>query len=106
MGLTVTKDAEGCLQDIHWSLGALGYFPTYSLGNLNAAQLYAAAEAAVPDLDVALGRGDYDGLLGWLCEKVHEPGSRYLPEELMRRATGRGTESAPYLSHLRARYVA
>ena len=104
-GLVVTDDAEGCLQDIHWSLGALGYFPTYSLGNLNAAQLYSAALDQVPGIADDLVRGDYGSLLHWLGENVHAHGSRYLPDDLMNRATGRVTEAGPYLEHLRSRYL-
>ena len=104
-GLEVDNAAHGCLQDIHWSLGAMGYFPTYSLGNLNAAQLYEAAGEQISGLSSALSKGDYAPLLTWLQEKVHVPGSRYLPGELMERVTGRPTEPTPYLAHLRSRYI-
>ncbi|HWQ91926.1 MAG TPA: carboxypeptidase M32, partial [Clostridia bacterium] len=105
-GLEVPNDAEGCLQDIHWSLGTQGYFPTYTLGNLNAAQLFQQAKQALPDLDAAIGRGEYRPLLAWLRDHVHQHGSRYLPQELMARATGRATQSEPHISHLRARFSA
>ncbi|MFT5403995.1 MAG: carboxypeptidase Taq [Verrucomicrobiales bacterium] len=104
-GLTVTDHAQGCLQDIHWSMGALGYFPTYSLGNLNASQLYAAALDQVPTLSSDLASGDYASLLHWLGQNVHAHGSQLLPDALMTRATGRATEAEPYLAHLRSRYL-
>ena len=103
--LTVPDHANGCLQDIHWSMGALGYFPTYSLGNLNAAQLHAAALDQVPGLSNDLAKGNYASLLQWLQTNIHAHGSQLLPEELMTKATGRSTEIAPYLKHLRSRYV-
>ncbi|MDB2346261.1 carboxypeptidase M32 [bacterium] len=103
--LTVPDHANGCLQDIHWSMGALGYFPTYSLGNLNAAQLHAAALDQVLGLSNDLAKGNYASLLQWLQTNIHAHGSQLLPEELMTKATGRSTEIAPYLKHLRSRYV-
>ena len=74
LGVTPANDAEGCLQDIHWSAGLIGYFPTYTLGNLYAAQLFAQADAELGGLDEAFARGDFSGLLGWLRTKVHSPG--------------------------------
>jgi carboxypeptidase Taq len=104
-GLDISSDRQGCLQDIHWSLGAFGYFPTYSLGNLNAAQLFSAALEQSPGISTDLERGQYASLLHWLREHVHAHGSRYLPDDLMIRATGRPPEAAPYLDHLRSRYL-
>ena len=104
-GLKVAKDADGCLQDIHWSIGALGYFPTYTLGNLNAAQLMRRAAAENPSLDAELARGDYASLLKWLREKVHCHGSRHTPPELMKLATGEATQSAHHLDYLRKKFV-
>ncbi len=104
-GLHVNDDAQGCLQDIHWSLGALGYFPTYSLGNLNAAQLFAAALDQEPSLARDLEEADYSSLRNWLRGNIFAHGCRYLPNELMERATGRATEPEPYLAHLRSRYL-
>src|ERR1700757_4536756 len=91
-GLAVPDDRRGVLQDIHWSLGSLGYFPTYTLGNLNAAQLMFAAEKQVPGLSDQLAQGHYQPLLDWLRENIHQHGRRYLPAELMRRATGQTTQ--------------
>jgi carboxypeptidase Taq len=88
LGVTPRDDAEGCLQDGHWAAGMFGYFPTYTLGNVMAAQLYRAAERALGDLDAAFARGDFAGLLAWLGEHVHRHGMRWSAPELIARATG------------------
>jgi carboxypeptidase Taq len=103
-GLKVTSDADGCLQDIHWSLGSMGYFPTYSLGNLNAAQLMRQAQKDSPSLETELARGDYHTLLDWMREKVHRHGMRHHPQELMRLATGESTKPDAHLAGLREKY--
>lgn len=105
LGLQVPDDARGCLQDIHWSIGAFGYFPTYTLGNLNAAQLMCRAKRDLPQLDAELAKGSYQSLLGWLRAKVHEPGQRFDPQELVRRATGEHTQSRFHLEYLKRRFV-
>ena len=104
-GLKILKDADGCLQDVHWSLGGLGYFPTYTLGNLNAAQLMQTARREHPSLDGELARGHYQTLLHWLRRKVHGEGSRHNPPELMRRVTGAPTAIQPHLEHLRGKFA-
>ena len=104
-GLKVTKDSDGCLQDIHWSLGSLGYFPTYTLGNLNAAQLMRRAALDNPSLDSELARGEYKNLLGWLREKIHRQGQRRKPQELMEQATGEPTQSSYHVEYLRKKFV-
>jgi carboxypeptidase Taq len=100
-GLKVPDDAHGCLQDIHWSLGSLGYFPTYTLGNLNAAQLFAAANRALPTLAGELGRGHYGSLLQWLRLAVHQQGQCLPPDQLMRAATGEPTRDRCHVEYLR-----
>ena len=105
LGLKVPDDARGCLQDIHWSLGAFGYFPTYTLGNLNAAQLMQRATQDLPSMEAELRAGRYANLLGWLREKVHVPGQRHAPQELMRRATGQETRSEHHLACLRRKFL-
>jgi carboxypeptidase Taq len=100
LGLDVPDDRRGCLQDVHWSSGAFGYFPTYSLGNLYAAQLWEAAEAAIPDLEAQLARGEFGGLLLWLRQSVHEHGRRFFASELCRRVTGREVGHEPLLGYL------
>jgi carboxypeptidase Taq len=103
-GLKVDNDANGCLQDIHWSIGMMGYFPTYSLGNLNAAQLMRRALADCPALEAELAQGKYGTLLKWLREKVHSQGMRHRPQDLMRLSTGDGTSSAAHIASLRKKY--
>jgi carboxypeptidase Taq len=105
-GLRVPDDARGCLQDIHWSLGVFGYFPTYTLGNLNSAQLFAAARQQVAGLDAQLAQGDYKALLGWLRVNVHAHGRCLHPQDLMQRATGEPTRIAPHVEYLRAKLAA
>jgi carboxypeptidase Taq len=104
LGITPTNEAEGCLQDGHWSCGQIGYFPTYTLGNVFAAQLFAAARADLGDLDSAFARGDFAGLLGWLREKVHRQGSRYASSRLIERITGSPPNPGPLIHLLRSKY--
>ena len=104
LGLKPGNDAEGCLQDIHWSAGLVGYFPTYTLGNLYGAQLFATAQADLGGLDQAFAAGDYSGLLVWLREKVHREGQRYRPAELIERVTGSKPDHRPLVETLRQKY--
>jgi carboxypeptidase Taq len=104
-GLVVPDDRRGVLQDIHWSLGSLGYFPTYTLGNLNSAQLMFAAEKKIPELPDQLAQGNYGPLLQWLRENVHQHGRIYLPAELMRRATGEPTQARYRIEYLENKYL-
>lgn len=104
-GLKVTSDADGCLQDTHWAIGSFGYFPTYTLGNLNAAQLMQRALAEQPSLPDELRQGSYGGLLRWLRGKIHEAGSRHDPQALMQTATGETTQSRYHLEYLRQKFA-
>lgn len=92
-------DRDGALQDVHWSLGSLGYFPTYTLGSLYAAQL-AETYAADRALDDEIGQGAFGGLLSWLRLHVHRVGHRYAAEEIVTRATGKGLDTAAFFRHL------
>ncbi len=103
--MTPPDDRRGCLQDIHWSMGGLGYFPTYTLGNLYAAQFMEQARQDLGDLDGAFRRGEFGGLKGWLNEKVHKPGMRWRAGELCRRVTGRALSHKPLVNYLRGKYV-
>jgi carboxypeptidase Taq len=103
--LTPPTDAQGCLQDIHWSMGGLGYFPTYTLGNLYAAQLMEAARRDLGDLDGDFRCGEFGRLKGWLNEKVHRPGQRWRASELCRRVTGRPLSHKPLIAYLRGKYA-
>lgn len=105
LGVPPPDDARGCLQDIHWFDGAFGYFPSYTLGAMAAAQLMAAARRAVPELDAALGRGDLGPLVGWLRTHVHSQGSRLGFNDLLREATGKPLDPADFEAHLTARYL-
>jgi carboxypeptidase Taq len=103
-GFTPENDREGCLQDIHWSMGGLGYFSTYTLGNINAAQLFAAArkDSAIA---TAIDSADYALLLAWLRKNVHAHGATLDPADLIEKATGMKPSTADYLAHLQARYL-
>ncbi|MBL9078972.1 MAG: carboxypeptidase M32 [Planctomycetes bacterium] len=100
LGVEVPDDRRGCLQDVHWSCGLFGYFPTYTLGNLFAAQFAAAADRALGGLEPLLRRGDFAPLRAWLREHVHRHGRRFRPAELCQRATGAPLSAAPFLAHL------
>jgi len=102
--MTPKDDGEGCLQDVHWSGGSFGYFPTYTLGNLYAAELWEAAHRDHPDLDASIQKGDFAPLLAWLRGRVHEHGRRWLPRELIARATGRPPTHAALVRHLETKY--
>jgi carboxypeptidase Taq len=102
--IPVPDDARGCLQDTHWALGLLGYFPTYTLGNLNAAQFYAAALRQDPAIGAEVAGGKYARLLGWMREKIHRHGRRYSPPELIERATGEPMRATYFLDYLKTKY--
>ncbi len=104
LGLLPADDAEGCLQDGHWASGLVGYFPTYTLGNVFAAQLFARADADLGGLERAFSRGDFGGLLGWLRERVHGQGQRYPSGRLVEHATGSPPDPGPLVRSLRVRY--
>jgi carboxypeptidase Taq len=104
-GLEVPDDARGCLQDVHWSGGMIGYFPTYTLGNLYAAQLWETAEASIPSLADDLGEGRFAGLLGWLREHVHRHGRRFTAPELCVRVTRRPLSHEPLLRYLEGKLL-
>nr|WP_245216071.1 carboxypeptidase M32 [Pararoseomonas baculiformis] len=105
LGITPPDDARGCLQDIHWHDGAFGYFPSYTLGAMAAAQLMQAARTALPGLDEALGQGDFGPLVSWLRVSVHNRGSLLGFQDLMRAATGRPLDASAFMEHLRGRYL-
>ncbi len=103
LGIEVPNDADGCMQDVHWSIGAMGYFPTYTMGNLYAAQFFEAAQSALGDVDAMFARGEFGPLRQWLTERIYSQGRRYLSEDLCRQVTGGGLSSEPLLNHLEAR---
>jgi carboxypeptidase Taq len=103
LGLEVPDDGQGCLQDVHWSMGAIGYFPTYTLGSLYAAQLWEAAVEDVPDLGGQIARGDFRALLSWLKRNVHKHGRRFTASELCERLTGTPLTHEPLMRHLNSK---
>jgi carboxypeptidase Taq len=103
LGLTVPDDRQGCLQDIHWSMGAMGYFPTYTLGNLYAAQFFEAALERHPSLPEEFAHGEFGTLKTWLNENIHTHGKRYTPTELCQRITGKPLSADPLLRHLESK---
>ncbi|MCU0267271.1 MAG: carboxypeptidase M32 [Acidimicrobiales bacterium] len=100
LGVHAPTPADGVLQDIHWSMGAFGYFPTYTLGNLLSAQLFAAAERDLGQLEPQFARGEFGPLLGWLRTHVHEHASRYPAPELIERATGAPLAADDWLAYI------
>ncbi len=104
LGLRPATDAEGVLQDIHWSFGGFGYFPTYTLGNLYAAQFMEAVRRDLPDLDDRLRKGDLRALREWLRDKIHRNGMRWRANELVQRVTGSSLSASPFLSYLRGKF--
>ncbi|HIJ66402.1 MAG TPA: carboxypeptidase M32 [Candidatus Hydrogenedentes bacterium] len=104
LGIAVPNDAQGCLQDIHWSLGSMGYFPSYALGNLYAAQIFERILEDIPDLWGRIESGRFYPLLHWLREHVHRHGRRKLATEMIRDITGAEPMCAPYLRYLETKY--
>jgi carboxypeptidase Taq len=104
LGITPPTNSVGILQDIHWSIGLIGYFPTYSIGNLLSAQFYEKALAAHPAIPAEIEAGKYDTLLGWLRTNIHQYGRTYQPQELVQKVTGERLNSRAYIAYLRAKY--
>ena len=105
LGLTPTSDRLGVLQDVHWSSGAFGYFPSYCLGNMIAAQLWFTVRKDYPELDADFAKGDFSRLLGWLRTQIHEQGRRFEALELVRRVTGEELTPKYLLRYLQERYA-
>ena len=103
--MPVPDDTQGCLQDVHWSDGLIGYFPPYTLGNVYGAQLYRRALADLPGVRGELAAGQYGGLLGWMREKVHRHGEAMTAGELVAQATGEPPRAEYYLEGLREKFL-
>lgn len=103
-GIEVPNDALGCLQDIHWSMGAFGYFPTYTLGNLYAAQLLDAMQKELGDVDEIISSGDWSSMLTWLRNNIHSKGSVMEPSQLIESATGSPPSPEPFLNYVEEKY--
>ncbi len=104
LGLVPGNDAEGVLQDIHWSLAAFGYFPTYALGNLMSVQFFDRAREEIPDLHGQIGRGEFGDLLRWLRDRIHRHGRKLTAGELLERTVGSELSAGPWLAHIRHKY--
>jgi len=104
LGICPPNDSLGCLQDIHWYDGAWGYFPTYTMGALAAAQLFASATKGLPNIPTAISEGNFDPLVDWMRENVHSHGSFYSTEQLIEAATGRPLDTSDFKEHLSVRY--
>jgi carboxypeptidase Taq len=103
-GITPPDDARGCLQDIHWSGGMIGYFPTYALGNMYAAQFFDCASHALPDLTGAFARGEFASLKTWLNTQIHQHGRRYRAQKLVELVTKQSLSPAPLVRHLHQKF--
>lgn len=103
-GMTPPSDALGCLQDVHWSAGLVGYFPTYSLGNMYASQFFEKAASDLGDLSAMFRKGEFAPLKEWLRANIHVHGKRYPATELVQRVTGRPLSSIPLLNHLKSKF--
>jgi carboxypeptidase Taq len=104
LGITPPDDALGVMQDVHWSSGLIGYFPTYALGNLVSVQLWEKMQADMPDMDEQIERGEFGNILGWLREKVHRHGAKYKPQNLIQRVTGSKINPQPYVRYLKNKF--
>jgi len=104
LGVDVPDDARGMLQDIHWSYGSFGYFPTYSVGSLYAAQFYAQAKKDIDGLELGISKGNCKPLLEWLRENIHRHGRLYYPEQMCKRITGEGLNSKYFLKYATEKY--
>jgi carboxypeptidase Taq len=103
LGIEVPDDRRGCLQDVHWSMGAIGYFPTYTLGTLYAAQFWQTIRRDLPNVEEQFRTGEFGTLLGWLRENIHAHGMRYRAPELCERVTGAPLSHEPLIDYLRAK---
>jgi carboxypeptidase Taq len=106
LGVVPDDDARGVLQDVHWSSGLFGYFPTYALGNLISVQLWEAAARDLPGLESQIRAGAFGELLAWLREKVHRHGRKFSSQDLVRRVTGSPIDPQPYLRYLERKFGA
>jgi carboxypeptidase Taq len=105
LGIRPANDMEGCLQDIHWAVGSFGYFPSYALGAVIAAQLFDSLRADVPALDEQLARGEFGGLLDWLRTNVYGLGSKMLVQDLLKGATGKPLSATSFIRYVEAKYL-
>jgi carboxypeptidase Taq len=105
LGIKPQNDVEGVLQDVHWAVGSFGYFPSYALGAVMAAQFFDALQESVPEVDQQIARGDFSGLMGWLRQNVHGQGARVSAQELLKLSTGKPLSAAAALRYLETKYL-
>jgi carboxypeptidase Taq len=104
LGITPPNDAKGVLQDVHWSMGLFGYFPTYALGNLIAAQLWNKINLDIPEIEKKITKAEFSDLLDWLQEHIHRHGAKYNPLDLLKQATGQDLDAEPYLQYIEGKF--
>jgi carboxypeptidase Taq len=104
LGIVPSKDSQGILQDVHWSGGGIGYFPTYTLGNILSVQFFEAACKAHPAIPAEIGQGKFSTLFEWLRKNVHQFGRKMTPTELVTRATGSPLTTRPYIAYLKKKF--
>jgi carboxypeptidase Taq len=104
LGITPLNDADGVLQDVHWSGGMIGYFSTYALGNLISVQLWEQLQKDIPELEDQILKGEFSDLLEWLISNIHQHGKKYEPQELVQRVTGAKIDPTPYMQYLKSKY--
>ena len=104
LGIRPTTDSDGCLQDVHWSMGSIGYFPTYSMGNILSYQIWNSLEKDIPNTDELIAKGEFEPILGWLQNKIYSQGRYYTPKQLILNATGEPMNAKYYLDGLGAKY--
>jgi carboxypeptidase Taq len=100
LGVTIPDDRRGCLQDVHWSFGLIGYFPTYTLGNLYAAQFWETIHGQIGDLNQQIKRGEFKNLKAWLNSHIHAHGKRYRAADLCKMLTGNPLSADPFMKYL------
>jgi carboxypeptidase Taq len=103
-GIKPNNNSEGCLQDVHWAAGLIGYFPTYTLGNLYAAQFFSRAKSEMMGLESRFAKGDFKSLLTWLRKNIHQHGQRYLADDLVKRVTGKPLSHVPLIDYLKNKF--
>jgi carboxypeptidase Taq len=104
LGITPPNYETGILQDVHWSFGGFGYFPTYALGNLVSAQIWEAMAKDIKDMDAHIEQGKFEDILGWLRENLHKFGAKYEPQELVEMVTGSKITPEPYIRYLENKF--
>jgi carboxypeptidase Taq len=104
LGIRPDSDSNGCLQDVHWSFGGFGYFPTYTYGNLLSHQIWAKLKQDIPNPDELIARGEFESIVSWLTENIYRWGKKYRPQELMLKVTGKSMNADDYIAAMNRKY--